>query len=131
MKKRILREFSRSGSKRVRLYLWTIASAFVFAFIFQEGAHALILNAARAALTADLTAAGFADVGVVGLFFGLLEFIMIAIPVGAGAIALSRMERGTEAWLPWVQIMGGSLIFIAFVVVLVNQIYGGAGAAAT
>lgn len=91
--------------------------------VFPEPSHALLLDPARTALNGDLTAAGFTGITAVGLFFGLLEFILIAIPIGTGAMALSQMNRGTEAWLPWVTSMGGSLVFIAFISVLINQIY--------
>lgn len=99
------------------------SSALTLCVIMQRPSHALLLDPARNALNADLTAAGFTGITAVGLFFGLLEFIMVAIPIGTGAMALSQMQRGTEAWLPWVTVMGGSLVFIAFVVVLVGQIY--------
>lgn len=107
-------------------FKWILASTIAVAYVLstQDASHALILDPARTALNADLTAAGFTGITAVGLFFGLLEFIMIAIPIGSGAMALSQMQRGTEAWLPWVTVMGGSLVFIAFVVVLVGQIYG-------
>lgn len=108
--------------------LWAASASLIITIALQEPSHALILDPARTALAGDLTSAGFAGVGAVGLFFGLLEFIMISIPIGSGSMALSQMNRGTEAWLPWVTVMGGSLIFIAFVGVLIQQIYGGGAA---
>ena len=102
-----------------------LMSTFAVSFIISTASPSLavLLDPARTALQNDLTAAGFTGISAVGLFFGLLEFILIAIPIGTGAMALSQMNRGTEAWLPWVTVMGGSLVFIAFVVVLVGQIY--------
>ena len=89
-----------------------------------EPGHALILDPARDALAADLTASNFSNPQVIGLFFGLLEFILIAIPIGTGSMALANMNRGAEAWLPWITTMGGALVFIAFISVLMAQIYG-------
>ena len=104
-------------------FVWPITFVLAAALTNQGPVHALIFDPARTALQQDLTAAGFTGISAVGLFFGFLEFIMLAIPVGTGAMALSNMNRGPEAWLPWVTVMGGSLIFIAFVFVLIGQIY--------
>lgn len=98
-------------------------TACVSVILVAAPAHALLLDPARNALKTDLTASGFANADVVGLFFGLLEFILIAIPIGTGSMALASMNRGTEAWLPWVTTMGGSLVFIAFITVLVTTVY--------
>ncbi|WP_038020269.1 hypothetical protein [Synechococcus sp. PCC 7335] len=85
--------------------------------------HALILDPARTALETDLTNAAFTTPKIIGIFFGLLEFILIAIPIGTGSMALANMNRGAEAWMPWITTMGGAIVFIAFIGVLMNQIY--------
>lgn len=88
-----------------------------------DPSHALIFDPARAAFTNDLGAAGFTGPSGIELFFGFLEFLMLAIPVATGLLGLSQMNRGPEAWMPWFSIMGGSLVFIAFVTVIVQRVY--------
>ena len=122
----ILNRFKRMLSTGNSPYAWRWVIAFtvcIAVVLTSDPAHALLLDPARTALQADLTASGFTNAAVVGLFFGLLEFILIAIPIGTGSMALASMNRGTEAWLPWVTTMGGSLIFIAFISVLITTIY--------
>lgn len=114
--------FTKGNSPRVGKWV-VILTAIIVAILMSEPAHALLLDPARDALEADLTASGFGNPEVIGLFFGLLEFILIAIPVGTGSMALANMNRGAEAWLPWITTMGGALVFIAFITVLVEQIY--------
>ena len=116
---------SRGNSKRVWKWVVVLTTVVSAILLGTTEAHALILDAAEAALTGDLTASGFTDGAVVGIFFGFLEFILLAIPLGTGAMALANMNRGAEAWLPWFTTMGGALVFIAFITVLSNQIYGG------
>jgi len=114
--------FTKGNSPRVGKWV-VVLTAIAVAILMANPAHALLLDPARVALSADLTASGFTQPEVIGLFFGLLEFILIAIPVGTGSMALANMNRGAEAWLPWITTMGGALVFIAFITVLVNQIY--------
>ena len=114
--------FSSGNSKRVRKWVF-IATAIVAVMLIVEPSHAVILDAARTSLEKDLTDSGFGNPKVVGLFFGLLEFVLIAIPIGTGSMALANMNRGTEAWLPWITTMGGALVFIAFINVLVTQVF--------
>lgn len=94
------------------------------AILTADPGHALIFDTARAQFTSDLTAAGFDNAGAVGLLFGLLEFVLVAIPVAAALMSLARMNQGAEAWMPWVQTLGGSLVVLAFVAVVVTQVYG-------
>jgi hypothetical protein len=122
LKQQIRNMLTKGNSPRVGK--WVLILTSVTAAVFMSApAHALLLDPARQALSADLTASGFTQPEVIGLFFGLLEFILIAIPVGTGSMALANMNRGAEAWLPWITTMGGALVFIAFITVLVNQIY--------
>ncbi|MGB3294556.1 MAG: hypothetical protein WBB01_16345 [Phormidesmis sp.] len=100
--------------------IFTVGSVIVFS---GDHAHALIFDPARAAFTGDLSAAGFIGPSGIELFFGFLEFLMLAIPVATGLLGLSQMNRGPEAWMPWFSIMGGSLVFIAFVTVIVQRVY--------
>lgn len=118
---------STGNSPRVRKWVCILTTVVAFVLV-STPSYALLLDPARTALEGDLTASGFANPEVVGLFFGLLEFVLIAIPVGTGSMALANMNRGTEAWLPWITTMGGSLVFIAFITVLVGNIYGTAAA---
>jgi hypothetical protein len=122
LKRRLWKIFMKGNSLKVGKWIVVVTTVAVGVFM-SEPAHALLLDPARQALAADLTASGFTQPEVIGLFFGLLEFILIAIPVGTGSMALANMNRGAEAWLPWITTMGGALVFIAFITVLVNQIY--------
>ena len=88
-----------------------------------DHAHALILDPARQAFSSDLTASGFSGPSGIELFFGFIEFLMLAIPVATGLMALAQMNRGPEAWMPWFTIMGGSLVFVAFVTVIIQRVY--------
>lgn len=121
-KQQIRNMFTKGNSPKVGRWVVVIASMTV-GVLMSDPAHALLLDPARTALESDLTASGFGNPEVIGLFFGLLEFILIAIPVGTGSMALANMNRGAEAWLPWITTMGGALVFIAFITVLVDQIY--------
>lgn len=114
--------FTKGNSPKFGKWVILLASVTV-GVLMSDPAHALLLDPARTALESDLTASGFGNPEVIGLFFGLLEFILIAIPVGTGSMALANMNRGAEAWLPWITTMGGALVFIAFITVLVEQIY--------
>ena len=110
------------NSPRVRK--WVLIATVVVSFcLLSDPAHALILDRARTALEQDLTNASFTTPKIIGIFFGLLEFILIAIPIGTGSMALANMNRGAEAWMPWITTMGGAIVFIAFIGVLMNQIY--------
>lgn len=100
-----------------------LAGAIGFTLISADASHALILDPAREAFAADLAAAGFDGNSGIELFFGFIEFILIAIPIGTGAMALAQMNRGAEAWMPWFTVMGGSIVFIAFVAVIVDRVY--------
>lgn len=88
-----------------------------------DPSHALILDPARQAFSSDLTASGFSGPSGIELFFGFIEFLMLAIPVATGLMALAQMNRGPEAWMPWFTIMGGSLVFVAFVTVIIQRVY--------
>ena len=122
LKQQIRNMFTKGNSPRVGKWV-VVLTAVTVAVLMSDPAHALLLDPARNALQADLTASGFTNPQIIGLFFGLLEFILIAIPVGTGSMALANMNRGAEAWLPWITTMGGALVFIAFITVLVAQIY--------
>ena len=121
-KQQIRNMFTKGNSPKVGKWVVVLTSITV-GVLMSDSAHALLLDPARTALESDLTASGFGNPEVIGLFFGLLEFILIAIPVGTGSMALANMNRGAEAWLPWITTMGGALVFIAFITVLVEQIY--------
>ncbi|MGC1524620.1 MAG: hypothetical protein WA783_01080 [Phormidesmis sp.] len=114
-----------SAFRRNRATKLALAGALAAALVLATApaSHALLLDPAREALASDLAASGFEGASGIELFFGFLEFILIAIPIGTGAMALSQMNRGSEAWLPWFTVMGGSIVFIAFVTVLIGRVY--------
>lgn len=114
-------------SKKFRLILTTSLVTLIIVGIVAEPSHAFILDAARNSFGQDLTDSGFEGESGIELFFGFLEFLMLAIPIATGLMGLSQMNRGPEAWLPWFSIMGGSIVFIAFTTVVVNRVYGGGG----
>ena len=94
------------------------------ALSFMTTADAVIFDAARTSMAADLTASGWTGgANAFNLVFGLVEALLLIIPVASGIVALTRLERGAEGWMPWVSVMGGSIVFIGFTSFLTAQIF--------
>lgn len=89
-----------------------------------QTADAVIFDAARTSMAADLAASGWTQgANAFNLVFGLVEALLLIIPVASGIVALTRLERGAEGWMPWVSVMGGSIVFIGFTSFLTAQIF--------
>ena len=56
-------------------------------------------------------------------FLGLIELLLLAIPVASGIAALTQLNRGAEGWMPWLSLMGASIVFLGFVAFMVSKIY--------
>lgn len=110
-------------SIRINKYalLFSVAIALVFS---SDPAHALLFDAARASFAADLANAGFPNTAVMDLLFGGVEVLLLVIPSAALVGTIANMNRGADAWMPWVITMVASLIAITFISVLVNLIFG-------
>ncbi|MEM9946135.1 MAG: hypothetical protein AAF810_08740 [Cyanobacteria bacterium P01_D01_bin.36] len=90
----------------------------------QQPSHALLFDPARDSIEADLVASGWTDGGAAfDLVFGLIEALLLIIPVASGIAALTQLNRGAEGWMPWVSVMGASVVFIGFATFLTNAIF--------
>lgn len=88
-----------------------------------HSSHALILDPAREAIAADLASAGWEEGTGMDGFLGLIELLLLAIPVASGIAALTQLNRGAEGWMPWLSLMGASIVFLGFVGFMVGRIY--------
>lgn len=124
LKGRVSRFVLAEGTQKAARAVNLLFLGSVLALSLKEPAHALIFNKARQSLANDLTASGWTGgASAFDLVFGLVEALLLIIPVASGIVALTRLERGAEGWMPWVSVMGGSIVFIGFVTFLTGQIF--------
>ncbi|MEM9005741.1 MAG: hypothetical protein AAGE59_19730 [Cyanobacteria bacterium P01_F01_bin.86] len=109
--------------KRYHFYSLLAFSTLSTVLALATPSHALILDPARDAMSADLTAAGWDEGSGMNLLFGLVELILVALPIIGAVGALTQINRGAEGWMPWIGMMGASVVLIGFVTFMVNAVY--------
>ncbi|NJM99828.1 MAG: hypothetical protein HC800_24245 [Phormidesmis sp. RL_2_1] len=110
---------SRKFINRFGLAMFTLS----FIMLSAHPSHALILDPAREAIASDLASAGWEEGTGMDGFLGLIELLLLAIPVASGIAALTQLNRGAEGWMPWLSLMGASIVFLGFVTFMVGRIY--------
>lgn len=119
----IVKRPSKLLKRSLQLFIYSTITG-IFIIGTQQPSHALLFDPAREAIAADLVASGWTDGSdAFNLVFGLIEALLLIIPVASGIAALTQLNRGAEGWMPWVSVMGASVVFIGFATFLTGAIF--------